>query len=429
MPPCASPGGLSRRDELETAKRQSMFLVGLVTVAFSLWPTRFILVRDAIIALFMVWVTSRVFDMVAFLDGTWENVPYWVKMLVPVDPNIQIPAPFDCIKSAGHNSLATARLKLHRLAPVAKYGLEGLLAVLVGLLDWFLSQDSKKSLEPEPASGLEQWVSLLVATPPEHDYGRINTSSAGLLENGSSPPQPIAWESCKVVTSLPSIATLSTFRVHMSFCLISREVWESKEIRLVDKFKAGRYWEIGGGRGSEDGTAWSSRRVRSIQAIQVLGLLSRKAKAVSTCQEYFAVLRQNWDYRKISWNDVDFAIILGFLVTGPQATTTCKALFSHFSQMRIDQALIPRRNDAFGLSMAALGATILTGGLATPITAPMIVGGLLPVMDTGSDKSLSPRDAAMWQHREASCQRLLSQFHELRSVFGMPVDPFGQFDF
>lgn len=141
------------------------------------------------------------------------------------------------------------------------------------------------------------------------------------------------------------------------------------------------------------------------------------------------MLRQDWDYRRISWNDVDFAIILGFLVTGSQAATTSKAIFSHFSQLRIDQALIPRRKAAFGLSMAALGATILTGGLASPITAPLLVSGTLPVVDMALDKTLSPRDAAMWQQREDACRKLLGQFHELKAIFSIPEDSFDKFEF
>lgn len=140
MPPYTTAKGRSRRDDLETAKRQTVFLVALLTTVFMLWPTRYIIVRDALIVLFLAWATAKAFDLAAFIDGAWGNVPYWVKMLVPFDPEIQIPAPFDCIKSASHRSLATARLKLHRLAPVAKYGLEGLMAVVVALLDWFLSQ-------------------------------------------------------------------------------------------------------------------------------------------------------------------------------------------------------------------------------------------------------------------------------------------------
>lgn len=133
-PPYTPPGERCRRDDLQTAKRQTVFLVALLTTSFSLWPTRYIIVRDALIVLFLSWITAKVFDLAAFLDGTWESVPYWVKMLSPVDPDIQIPAPFDYVKSAGGS------VRLSWLAPVVKYSLEKVLAIVVALLDWFLGQ-------------------------------------------------------------------------------------------------------------------------------------------------------------------------------------------------------------------------------------------------------------------------------------------------
>lgn len=117
---------------------------------------------------------------------------------------------------------------------------------------------------------------------------------------------------------------------------------------------------------------------------------------------------------KISWNDVDFAIILGFLVTGPQAAQRTKNLFIRFSRLRINY-LVGRGN----VVRATPGvATALTAGLAAAIVGPLFVAGWASAMGSGVDRhGISARDAAMWKRRIEWCQDIQHRFPRLEEFF------------
>lgn len=127
----------------------------------------------------------------------------------------------------------------------------------------------------------------------------------------------------------------------------------------------------------------------------------------------------------ISWNDVDFAIILGFLVTGPRATQSTKDLFASFSRLRINQALAARGDfsrkgflTCWCVSATAGAVTLLTGGLAAPITGPLFVGGCFSGLGFGfAGDAINARDVKMWKKRIEGCQDLQRRFPQLEGFF------------
>ena len=126
----------------------------------------------------------------------------------------------------------------------------------------------------------------------------------------------------------------------------------------------------------------------------------------------FDALRKDWEYRNISWNDVDFAILLGLLITGPRAEEKSKTLFQALEALRFEQLLVPRAQLGAGL-MTAMGAMAIfgTGGLAAPFVGPMVLGNL-----GASGAQLSPRDQRVWNQRLDATRRLVDKFPQLKPL-------------
>ena len=130
----------------------------------------------------------------------------------------------------------------------------------------------------------------------------------------------------------------------------------------------------------------------------------------------FDTLREDWEYRNISWNDVDFAILLGLLVTGSRAEEKSKTLFQTLEALRFEQLLVPRAQLGAGL-MTAMGAMAIlgTGGLAAPFVAPMVLGKL-----GASGVRLSQRDQLVWDQRLDATRRLVDKFPQLKPLTEVP---------
>ncbi|KAI8722688.1 hypothetical protein NCS52_00413200 [Fusarium sp. LHS14.1] len=408
---------LQRRRDLEIAKRQFTFLVSITATIFILCPQCLRIYRNLCIVPALAWLTGFVFDLINSLSDTWDNAPTLVKYFMP-DLNIPMVAPFDRISSCVDPILSRASSHAKLMALEAKSRIMVLRQVaLLVLANWFLRQlgldpigenSGEKSEDgaPGPAPISDRWCGLLVMTPPVHDYGSLPVGP-----NTSERSQPIPWDSYET-SSIPSVSPPSDFRVHLSFCLVPKTVWESQDTTLLEKLKQAFYWDMTGKNRGDDCEVWAQARIERITSIEILGLINRQG-AVNSCHAYAASLRQNWDYMNISWNDVDFAIILGFLTTGPQATQRTKDLFTCFERLRIRQApdlrftmSAKRFMASWGVSMAAVAVTFLTGGSAAPITGPVIVGSWV-----------SARDTAMWDRRMACCQDLQRRFPQLEEFF------------
>jgi hypothetical protein len=123
----------------------------------------------------------------------------------------------------------------------------------------------------------------------------------------------------------------------------------------------------------------------------------------------FNTLRRDWEYRNISWNDVDFAILLGALVTGPKAAAKCKELFQTMETLRFEQFLVPRAQMSAGLATAMGAMAILgTGGLAAPFVGPMVLGKF-----GASGAKISKRDQIIWDQRLDTMRDLGHRFPQL----------------
>jgi len=123
-------------------------------------------------------------------------------------------------------------------------------------------------------------------------------------------------------------------------------------------------------------------------------------------------LRKGWEYRNISWNDIDFALLLGILVVGPKVVEKCKELFQTMETLRFEQFLVPRAQLSAGLATAMGAMAILgTGGLAAPFLGPMVLGKF-----GASVPRISRRDQVMWDQRLDAMRRLAEEFPQLRAL-------------
>ncbi|EEU37262.1 uncharacterized protein NECHADRAFT_78360 [Fusarium vanettenii 77-13-4] len=430
MPPPQTRTPLQRSRDLEIAKRQFTFLVSITATIFILCPECLRIYRNLCIVPALAWLTGFAFDLINSLSNTLDNAPTLLKYFIP-DMNIPITAPFDQICTSVGPIISKASSYARLMALEAKARIVALRqVVLLVLANWFLRQlgldpigeNSGRESEdgaPGPAPISDRWFGLLVMTPPVHDYG-----SLPLDPKTSERSQPIPWDSHET-SSIPSISPPSDFRVHLSFCLVPKTIWESPETTLAEKLKAGLYWDMRGEDCGSDGEIWAQARVQRITGIEILGLVDEEQDTVNACHAYFASLQQDWKYMKISWNDVDFAIILGFLNTGPQVTQRMKELFACFSRLRINQALAARANlsrkgflACWCVSATAGAVTFLTGGLAAPITGPLFVGGCFSGLGVGlAGDSILAHDMKMWKRRIEGCQDLQRRFPQLEEIF------------
>ncbi|UPK90794.1 hypothetical protein LCI18_001729 [Fusarium solani-melongenae] len=410
------PQTQTRRRDLEIAKRQFTFLVSITATIFILCPECLRVYRNLCIVPALAWLTGFAFDLMNSLSNTWDNAPRVLKYLFPVDMPIRITAPFDQISTYVGPVLSWVSSHARLMALEAKARIIAFRqVVLLVLANWFLRQlgreDSGGESEdgaqgPSPAS--DRWYGILVMTPPVHDYG-----SLPLGAHASERSQPIPWDS-RETSSLPSISPPSDFRVHLSFCLVPKTVWESQDTTVAEKLKAGLYWDMKGENCGSDGEIWAQACIQRITGIEILGLVDEDHVAVSCCYAYFAFLRRGWKYMNISWNDVDFAIILGFLVTGPQAAQRTKNLFIRFSRLRINY-LVGRGN----VVRATPGvAAALTAAWVAAIAGPLFVVGSALAVGSGVDRhGISARDEAMWKRRIEWCKDIQHRFPQLEEFF------------
>lgn len=124
----------------------------------------------------------------------------------------------------------------------------------------------------------------------------------------------------------------------------------------------------------------------------------------------FDTLRSLWgEYRTISWNDIDFAIFLGLLTTGPEAAQISKQLFQTMGTVRLEQILVPRAQLASGLlTVVGAAAVIRTGGLAAPFVGPMVLGRF-----GAEGAKIRKRDQVIWDERVDMLKGLSEKFPQL----------------
>lgn len=175
---------------------------------------------------------------------------------------------------------------------------------------------------------------------------------------------------------------------------------------LADKLGEGLFWDYCGSHtNSSRAVTWDPERIRTINAIQKLGSVSRKkGNAINRCTRstlsygftpqsrspntvreapanpltVYMQLCENWTYYGIWWNSGDFALILACLLAGNTAARKCNALMRHLAALREFEVVEPRSracergSDAGGLGfIGAVALTVITGGATAPVTMPL----------------------------------------------------------
>lgn len=108
---------------------------------------------------------------------------------------------------------------------------------------------------------------------------------------------------------------------------------------------------------------------------------------------------------RMLWDDLDFAVILGLLVTGSAATTKSVKIYRALCKLRADQAGSPKRG-APNIDPLLIAAA--AGGLAAPFMLPLMAGGLA---------ALKSRNGAQPEQRRRAYRSLTSKFPELKALF------------
>ncbi|KAF4340073.1 hypothetical protein FBEOM_6008 [Fusarium beomiforme] len=391
-----------RRQDLDVVKQQLVVVVSVTATLFVLCPEWLQFYRNLCMIPLLAWLTSKGFDLVIMLNDKWDNAPAMVKYFVPIDFP-EITPPYEKIRSLASRRMEIASAKFRHLSSEIR-------AILLTLVNWLLSQfaadpSEVDSTEPQPkitkpAPKPDKWVAILVTTPLVSDDNEIDFGTKTIVEIG----EVINWEKTEV-SSLPAILPPSTFQIQLTVCLIPKSIWYSRKT-VLEKFTTGLYWSHQPGNAPCQGEQWDEDRIRAISKVQVIGLVEEYSN-IDKVNKSFESLREGWNDVNIYWNDIDFAIIFAFLLVGTSSIDICKKIFNQFANIRVEKA--SRNKD---LNRARLGAgaavlTLLTGGLAAPITIPMMMG---------AEMTTSTHDRYQWGERISMCQELLTRYEQLAAI-------------
>ncbi|KAF4473323.1 hypothetical protein FAGAP_13241 [Fusarium agapanthi] len=391
-----------RRHDLAVVKQQLVVVVSVASTLFVLCPEWLQFYRNLAVIPLLAWLTAKGFDLVIMLNDKWDNAPAMVKYFVPIDFP-QITPPFDKMRSLGSKQLAVARTKFRHLSSEVR-------AVVLMVVDWALAQISGDQLGVEspvqeekkakPGPKPDEWVAVLVTTPLINDDAGIDFGTNTIVEIG----EVITWDHTQT-TSLPAILPSSTFQMQMILCLVPRSVWCSRKT-VLEKFTTGLYWNHQPGQSACQGEQWDEDRIRSISKVQFIGHVE-KHNNIDKINKCFESLREGWDDANIYWSDIDFAIIFAFLLVGTSSVDTCKKLLDQFSNLRVEKVSRNKELNRTRLGAGAAVLTLLTGGLAAPITIPMMMG---------AEMTTSTRDQYLWSERTRMCKELLGRYEKLEAI-------------
>ncbi|KAF5675792.1 hypothetical protein FHETE_2395 [Fusarium heterosporum] len=402
----ASSSPLAPLHDLKVVKQQLVILVTIIATLFVLCPQWLQFYRNLCLIPLIAWFTAMAFDIVILLNDKWDNAPAMVKYFVPVDfPKIA--PPFEQIRSIVNRRVALSSTRLRQFILEIK-------PLMLALIDWLLCQMGRGSLNND-SQGTQQgsqtaskpkpdrWVAVVVTTPPPY-----SDSVFGIDRNDiDEVDKLVSWESTEV-SSIPAILSTQTPKVQLTLCLIPKSTWYSSKT-VLERFTAGLYWNHQPGSISCQGEQWDEERIQTISKVQVIGQVEAQNK-IHQVNEYFDSLRQGWDETNTYWNDIDFAIIFGFLLVGSSSADVCKKLFEQFATGRIEQA---QRNKRSQLGAGAAILTLLTGGLAAPVTIPMMMGA------GAAEMTMSKRDRFLWEQRRSMCKELLDRYQQLTAIIDL----------
>ncbi|RGP81406.1 hypothetical protein FLONG3_551 [Fusarium longipes] len=403
MAPGSPPQVLpQRRHDLDVAKQQLVCIVTIIATLFVLCPEWLQLYRNLCVIPLLAYLTSVTFDLIISLNEKWDRAPAVVKYFVPVQIP-EIAPPSEQIIGLLKRRIAIAGAKLQHFALQLR-------SLVRASIDWLLRQTGSGSVgkvspgsevKTPQASKPDRWVAVLVTTPviEEQNPFQIDTDiNNEILEL-------ISWESPELSPNLAIILS-STFKVQLALCLMPKSVWFSRKT-LLEKFTTGLYWSHQPGLSKCQGEQWDEDRIRAISRVQFIGQVDEH-KDIAKVNERFESLRKGWNDVNTYWSDVDYAIILAFLLVGKSSADVCKKMFDHFANLRVEHA---QRNTDLNRSRAGAALlTLLTGGLAAPVTIPMMMGAGDAAM------TMSANDRYLWGERMNMCKELLDRYKELAAI-------------
>ncbi|CAJ0554960.1 Ff.00g134730.m01.CDS01 [Fusarium sp. VM40] len=403
--PRSSPQAPLQRHDLDVVKQQLVVLVSVVTTVIVLCPEWLQFYRNLCAIPLLAWLTSRGFDFVIKLDKAWDSAPAMVKYFVPVDfPTIT--PPYEQIRGLTKRRMEITTIKLRRFASEMR-------RILLALVNWILCQmprdtftsDSPGSQQdkPAPKPKPDGWVAILVATPLIFNDISFSFGPDTIREICDE----ILWESTEVST-IPPICPSTNLQVELTLCLIPKSIWHSSKT-VLEKFMTGLYWHHQPGNVASRGDQWDETRIRNISRAQVIGHIKDHNK-IDQVNEEFDSLRLEWNDTNKYWNNIDFAIILAFLFVGISSTEICKKIFDQFASLRMEEA---QRNYDLNRSRFGAGAavlTLLTGGLAAPLTIPMMMGA------SAAEVTMSSRDRYLWDQRMSRCKDISERYESLTAL-------------
>jgi hypothetical protein len=129
--------------------------------------------------------------------------------------------------------------------------------------------------------GPTEYYVLLVSKPAVHAYGIISDQFCSSKDQ----PKDIPWDSPDTHSIPPMLPSLR-FRRLFALCLLPRKVWESQTKTIAQKLSGQLFWEYhGSDTDFSQAKAWSDNEIRSINAIQDLGVALSGEDAAELCTE------------------------------------------------------------------------------------------------------------------------------------------------
>ncbi|KAK5652318.1 hypothetical protein OQA88_10668 [Cercophora sp. LCS_1] len=432
-PPAAQRGTES------VTKREAIVIVTATATLYFFWPERLWIFKAIFNIALLGWLTGLAFDAKEAGIEAWDGIPMWLKNYLGGGAGASSPVQRCRVskrESPGQFLLEHVQGAINKLRSAQLT--QDVWGVVRVLLIHFLRtalhyleppQESPKGhatpasshFTTQPKSHQDtpsQRYGILVRTPPVHGYGSFGPTTTPWddmeMDTWHTPESsPLPWKSTSTAY-LPPLAESLVADTHLSFCVVDKNIWDSSSTSLSEKLAAGRYWDIRGQNEWQQGEKWPDHEVRKILGVEVLGVVGAKGKdALDVCSNHFETLRRGWDYRNISWNDVDFAIMLGALVAGPKAEQKCRDLFQTMETLRFEQFLVPRAQLGAGLATAMGAMAILgTGGLAAPFVGPMVLNKF-----GASGARISKRDQIIWDQRMDAMRDLGHRLPQLQVLF------------
>ncbi|KAK5999034.1 hypothetical protein PT974_01421 [Cladobotryum mycophilum] len=413
-------------DQGVVTKQRAVICVSIVATTFILCPERLRIWRDLCVVPVLAWLTALAFDVKDGIDDAvnraWNSVPSWIKKSTkPVmagASTMNIDEKEDWVVSHALNAttarlsrlLATSWNRVITALQISRRGVAEYLKRVASIID-----PESKNIQTIAQTNAHE-PNLGDPLQPSNEIFHRRRYLFHVIISLAEPRHLLH----------PPMSSSLTFFTHLSFCLVERSIWESRRMTVLEKLTAGHYWDIRGKCEAYNGIAWTEREVLAIRGVEVLGVVDEDGvNPIDRCDQYFDSLRHDWDYINMSWNDVDFAIILGLLTTGPRAAKKSKALLDIFNQLRTKQVFSARAQEASKGSLncwwvgAASGIiTVATLGAASPLTVPLFVGSWATGIGYNiAGVTIDQRNRSMLEKRTEACLRLCGRFPQLRGIF------------